>query len=169
MPDAPEVRTLTPDDWGLFRRLRLAALRDAPLAFGSTYEREASRTEEQWRERLGWVDGERFVAYVEGEPAGIAAVYLRKEERDDPGPVPELVSMWIHPDHRRRGVGRVLVEAVIGWVGGRGHDEVRLMVSADNPAAERFYDTIGFARNGYTQPFPHDAARSEHEMVRRVR
>lgn len=168
MPAAVEVRAVTPDDWQLFSRLRLAALRDAPLAFGSTYEREAGRTEAQWRERLASVDGARFVASIGDQPVGIAAVYLRGEHRDVAGPVPELVSMWVHPAHRTRGVGRVLVDAVTAWVDGRGYDELRLMVSADNPVAERFYERIGFNRNGYTQPFPHDESRSEHEMSRPV-
>lgn len=166
MSDRVEVRTVHPDDWELFSRLRLAALQDTPTAFASSYEREADRTEEQWREWLGRSDGARFLASTAGEPSGIAAVYLRREERDAPDPVPELVSMWVRPEHRGMGVGRTLVDAVSGWVAERGHAEVRLMVAADNPAAERFYERLGFTRTGYTQPFPHDDARSEHEMSR---
>jgi len=168
MRDAVEIHVVSPEDWGSFSRLRLAALQDTPLAFGSTYEREADRTEAQWRERLGRSDGARFLASTAGEPSGIAAVYLRREERDGPGPVPELVSMWVHPAHRGWGVGRVLVDAVEGWVAGRGFAEVRLMVTADNPTAERFYERLGFTRTGHTQPLPHDPSRLEHEMVRPV-
>jgi len=166
MSDRVEVRTVHPDDWELFSRLRLAALQDTPTAFASSYEREAGRTEAEWRGWLGRTDGARFVASEAGAPSGIAAVYLRRDERDDPSPVPELVSMWVHPDRRGRGVGRVLVDAVAGWVAGRGFAEVRLMVAADNPLAERFYERLGFTRTGYTQPFPHDDARIEHEMTR---
>jgi GNAT superfamily N-acetyltransferase len=143
-------------------------LRDAPLAFGSTYEREVVRTEEHWRAWLGRADGARFVAYLDENPAGIAGVYLRHEERDVPGPVPELVSMWVHPDHRTAGVGRRLVEEVVRWVGERGFDEVRLMVAAGNDVAERFYQGLGFTRTGFTQPLPHNATRVEHEMTRPV-
>lgn len=163
-----EVREVTPDDWELFRRLRLAALVDAPLAFGSTYEREADRSESEWRGRLAWTHGVRFVAYADDEPVGIAGVYLRHEGRDVLGPVPELVSMWVDPAHRSAGVGRALVDAAASWVVHRGLEELRLMVSADNPDAERFYERIGFVRNGYTQPFPHDESRDEHEMARLI-
>ena len=164
-PGGVVVRTVTGDDWELFRRLRLAALQDAPLAFGSTYEREVGRAEAEWRDRLGLPDGTRLIAYVGDEPAGIAGAYLRTEERDD-GPVAELVSMWVDPAHRTSGVGRVLVESVVDWVAGRGLPEVRLMVAAENQAAVRFYERLGFRRNGYTQPLPHDESRLEHEMVR---
>ncbi len=82
MGDAVEIHVVSPEDWGRFSRLRLAALQDTPLAFGSTYEREADRTEAQWREWLGRSDGARFLASTAGEPSAIAAVYLRREERD---------------------------------------------------------------------------------------
>lgn len=162
------VRVITPDAWELYRDLRLAALRDSPLAFGSSYQLEAGRTELQWRDRLSWGDGARFVAEVDGSVAGIAAVYLRTEERD-PESVPELVSMWVDPAYRGAGVGRVLVDAVIAWASERGCPEVRLMVAADNPIAERFYERLGFVRNGYVQPMPNDEARPEIEMTRPLR
>ena len=164
-----EVRAVAPDDWAVVKQLRLAALQDAPLAFGSTYEREVDRTETEWRERLGQFDGARFVAYSGADPVGIAGVYLRREDRDAPGPVPELISMWVRPDFRGAGVGRVLVDAVAAWVSERGFAEVRLMVSADNPAAERFYERLGFTANGYRQPMPHDDSRDELEMTRSLR
>jgi ribosomal protein S18 acetylase RimI-like enzyme len=46
------VREVVADDWELLRDVRLAALREAPHAFGSTYAREAPFTEEQWRGRI---------------------------------------------------------------------------------------------------------------------
>ena len=45
------VREVTADDWETLRDVRLAALREAPYAFASSYSREASFTEEQWRGR----------------------------------------------------------------------------------------------------------------------
>lgn len=168
MASGVDIRAIGPDKWELWSELRLAALRDAPLAFGSTYESEAEQTEDEWRAWLGRADGAQLVAYVDDEPAGIAAVYLRQEERDDPGPVPELVSMWVHPDHRATGLGAALVDEGAAWVAQHGFDEVRLMVAAENEGAERFYQKIGFRRTGYTQPLPHDESRDEHEMSRPV-
>ena len=40
------------------------------------------------------------------------------------------------------------------------------MVATDNPEAERFYERLGFTRNGYRQPMPHYPDRDELEMVR---
>jgi len=36
--DEVEIATLGPEDWELFREIRLRALREAPYAFGSRYD-----------------------------------------------------------------------------------------------------------------------------------
>ena len=49
-----ELKTLTPDDWTIWRELRLEALREAPEAFGSRlsdWQGDGDR-EERWRQRL---------------------------------------------------------------------------------------------------------------------
>ena len=44
----PLLRQAVRGDEPTLRRLRLAAMTDSPEAFGSTYEREAARTVEDW-------------------------------------------------------------------------------------------------------------------------
>jgi hypothetical protein len=46
------VRETVMDDWQALRDIRLEALRDAPTAFGSVYEREVLRAEAHWRDRI---------------------------------------------------------------------------------------------------------------------
>ena len=56
------VRATVVDDWQVLRDIRLEALRDAPAAFGSTYERESGRGEARWRD---WIArGGTFLAYI---------------------------------------------------------------------------------------------------------
>ena len=56
------VRTATIEEWQVLRDIRLAALRDAPNAFGSTYARQAASAEADWRR---WISrGRTFFAYV---------------------------------------------------------------------------------------------------------
>jgi ribosomal protein S18 acetylase RimI-like enzyme len=160
-----EIRVPGPDDWAAVRDLRLAALQDTPLAFGSTYELEAPRTESDWRGWLSRTDGERYVAYDDEGAVGLAAVYLRVEPE---GLVPEIVSMWVHPRGRGQGVGRALVDMASRWVAARGYDEVRIMVTYENTAALGFYERLGFTQTGFEQPVPHDDTRMELEMSRPV-
>jgi len=91
------VREVIPDDWQTLRDVRLAALREAPSAFGSSYAREAPFTEEQWRGRIS----DRSVTYLaylpeNPEPAGLAGVYVADG-------VADVVSMWVRPSARGRG------------------------------------------------------------------
>ena len=55
-----------------------------------------------------------------------------------------LYSIGVRERHRRRGVGRSLVDEMLRWMRHEGVPEV--WVLADNPAAEQFYAACGFRR-----------------------
>jgi GNAT superfamily N-acetyltransferase len=154
------VREVIPDDWEALRDVRLAALREAPQAFGSTYAREAAFTEERWRGRIS----DRSVTYFaylpeNPEPAGLAGVYVE----DD---VADVVSMWVRPAARGRGAGEALIEATAGWAEARGHAWLLLWVTESNAPARKLYDRCGFALTGERQPLPSDPALPEVRMRR---
>ncbi len=154
------VREVVTDEWALLRDVRLAALSEAPSAFGSTYAREAPLTEEQWRGRIS-ARSVTFFAHVteQSEPAGLAAVWV------DDGAA-ELVSMWVRPAARGRGVGEALVAAAADWARGRGHDTLYLWVTESNKAACRLYERCGFTPTGERQPLPSNPALEEVRMRR---
>ncbi|MER7412346.1 GNAT family N-acetyltransferase [Streptomyces cacaoi] len=152
------VRPMTVDDCDLYRELRLNALADAPRAFGSTYAREAAFTAEQWRERLA--ARSTLLAEADGKPCGLAAVIPEGPGRS------ELVSMWVAPDARGRGIGGHLVRAALELADARGVPEVRLWVVECNPAAERLYTRHGFAFTGEVQPVREGEPTREYAMLR---
>jgi hypothetical protein len=47
------IHTVQRSEWGDYRQLRLAALKDAASAFASTWQQEASLSERQW---IGWAE-----------------------------------------------------------------------------------------------------------------
>jgi len=139
------IRRLAAADWAAFRAVRLAALWDAPEAFGSTASDAEQLDEAEWRRR---VEGRAaFLAEVTGQPAGLAAGIAA----DHPGDA-ELTSMWVAPAWRGQGVGDRLVEAVLAWAAGERFATVRLWVAAGNARAERLYARHGFVSSGRQQP-----------------
>lgn len=128
------IRAADPADWEALRDVRLRALRDAPWAFGSTYEREAAFSPQQWRERTGAT----FLAEAGGRVVGMAGGFVN-------GPaLVRLWGMWIEPDARGRGLAEQLVEAVDAWARSIGATELELAVSEQAPAARRAYARMGF-------------------------
>ena len=147
-----------------FKTTRLAALKDTPIAFGSTFARESAFTDEDWKSRIERGDGKRgvnFLAWEDGKPCGIVAGFFEDGSTD----VVHLVSMWVAPSHRRRGVGELLVKEVIDWARLRRADRVKLLVTEVNHSAIEFYERIGFEKSGKTETYPNDPNILEYEMI----
>jgi GNAT superfamily N-acetyltransferase len=138
------VRALGPEDWPLYRSVRLAALGDAPYAFASTVKGESAFTPQRWQKRLR--ERLNFIAEEDGTVYGLIGV-----TSTEPGTA-KLVSMWVHPDARGRGVGDLLVRQVLRWARGHGFATVHLWVYEGNDHAERLYARHGFQRTGAAQP-----------------
>ena len=60
----------------------------------------------------------------------------------------ELANLAVAPDHRRRGIGQALLEAVTTDALGRGTSQLYLEVRESNTAARQLYATAGFVEVG---------------------
>ena len=73
----------------------------------------------------------------------------------------DIQTIAVGESARRQGLGRVLMQALIGEARERGAREVFLDVRADNPGAQSLYLSLGFeqiaVRPGYYQPDNVDA------------
>jgi len=152
----------------ILKATRLRALQDTPLAFGSTYAKEAQSSDEEWIERATkWSDGEKsvvFLAMDRGEVCGIAGSYVIPEDARQA----QMVSMWTAPTHRRRGVGRRLVEEAIAWARSRKAEILQLNVTSINDGAISFYERLGFTMTGRKEPYANDPSLMECEMARPI-
>jgi ribosomal protein S18 acetylase RimI-like enzyme len=190
------VREVRPDDWELMRDVRLAALAEAPSAFGSAHAQEAAFTEEKWRSRIG----ERSVTFFALEEpadtvlADTASAGTGLADTGLAGPVPadtglantgpanampaglagvsvedgeaDLVSMWVRPSARGLGVGEALVEAAATWATAHGFGALYLWVTESNGPARRLYERCEFTPTGERQPLPSDPTLPEMRMSR---
>ncbi|MCK1794888.1 GNAT family N-acetyltransferase [Streptomyces sp. XM4193] len=140
------VRTLTVDDWPVWRELRLAALAEAPYAFGTTlaqWQGEGDRPD-RWRARLATPGSHHVTAVAEdGVRVGMAAGM----PTDSPGTV-ELMSLWVGPRARGTGTGELLIAEIERWSRQQGAHTLRLAVLPANSAALGLYRRAGFANSG---------------------
>lgn len=83
-------------------------------------------------------DATVFVAPPEGPVAGMVAITVGEHG-------PEIEHLWVAPDAQGRGIGRALVEHVIGVGKRRGWEEYRVV---SDPYAEAFYLRMGATRIG---------------------
>src|SRR5687767_1541582 len=119
-----ELRRVECDDWKLWREVRLAALRDAPYAFGSTLAEwtDQGDTQSRWRDRLEAVPL-NLVAIADGTAVGQASGTPIRED----GRV-EVISMWVAPTSRGQGIGIALLDEIATWAREQGASAILLSV-----------------------------------------
>jgi GNAT superfamily N-acetyltransferase len=148
----PTVRRLQPNEWRIYRDLRLRTLAEDPEAFGSTLEHEQSHPDTRWAARLGTPDrdalDEPLVARHAGAPIGLAwaRVERARPERAD------LYQMWVAPESRGLGAGWLLLQTAISWSQRVGAEYLALGVTCGSTSANRLYARAGFLPIGDPQP-----------------
>ncbi|MEA2676297.1 MAG: hypothetical protein QOJ81_438 [Chloroflexota bacterium] len=144
-----DVHRIKPDEWALLRDMRLRALRDAPQAFGQSYENAAAEPELEWRsaaraasagDRRAWFIARSDVTSAGAPAAEAGMVQARRRPPDDC----LVFSMWVAPEARRAGVGRAVIDAAADWARSWGGRRIVLWVTGANEGAMRFYEQIGF-------------------------
>lgn len=165
--ERPTVRASTADDWETVRRLRLAALRDAPDAFSAMLENAERQSAAFWKRRAAAEELPARVgllAFAEDVAVGMALCIVDSDDAT----TADVFGMWVAPEARRDGCAAALLAAVVDWA--RTHDvrTLRLGVTEGNLSAYRLYERHGFAATGATEPLREGSLLRVHEMHRAV-
>lgn len=91
-----------------------------------------------------------FLAERAGVSAGYLLARLHPADEFRAATVAELESMAVRPEWRRRGVGRALAQAFLGWAAERQATHLRVTAYAGNQAAIAFYQSLGFTPHQLT-------------------
>jgi ribosomal protein S18 acetylase RimI-like enzyme len=152
------VRALGTEEWQAYREVRLAALKESPEAFASSYDAEVGYDEDFWRKRLA--RSARLLACDGDEPVGIVSVGQAEEEG-----VAELFGMWVSPARRGSGVAWRLTHAAALHARAEGQRALKLWVSTENGRAVAFFSSYGFRPTDQRRPMTTDEAVQELAMV----
>jgi len=160
-PDGGMIERLRPGDGPRLRAIRLRALAEAPDAFATTLADAEKRDIADWEVQIEalptfvWRSGDADLGLVRGAA------------RDGDPEAGYLISMWVAPEARGRGVGAALVEEVVAWARGSGLRRIYLDVGLHNAAARRLYERMGFVATGAMPQTP--ACVREMEMAMALR
>jgi ribosomal protein S18 acetylase RimI-like enzyme len=162
------VRRIRIDEDQLLREVRLRALSDTPLAFGSTYVREETFDTAEWKRRATRAatsdDGAMFLAFDDNDCCGIIGCF---GSEDQPGEAC-IVSMWVAPEYRRRGIGNALMRKAEEWARKQKFKQLSLDVTEGNQAAITLYEHCGFYLTGEFDRYPNHPALRELFMLKRL-
>jgi ribosomal protein S18 acetylase RimI-like enzyme len=161
------IERISPQIALVYKDVRLRALLDSPTAFSGTYAKESQFPDDEWMKRSVRWSSDGFAAYLAFDGERACGMVFTFAEEQDPHRA-QILSMWVDPEVRRAGVGRMLIDAALAWAESRHVRDVKLMVTSVNDAAIAFYERLGFRRTGKTAVYPNDASITEYEMVRAI-
>ena len=143
------VRKLTEEDGEALWVLRLRALTDNPEAFATTYEETLVSGRERLLEGLRQEESFYVGAFEHGL---IGMVYFRREEGLKNRHKGRILSMYVQPESRGQGLGKVLLQEVTAQVKQLvGVEQLHLTVVTTNVAARSLYHSMGFEVYGTIQ------------------
>lgn len=148
---AVNVRPATPTDLTAIGRLGALLVREHHDFDPERFIAATSRTERSYGSFLGTQLEEPNIVILVAERNGevIGYTYSGVEGTDYMslrGPAGVMYDIVVDPDHRKQGVGRMLVDATLEALKARGAPRVVLSTAERNAAAQRLFDRAGFRR-----------------------
>ncbi len=141
------IRQLTEADVEIYRALRAFCLRESPHAFTTSYEEFSQRTLDSLAQQLRGHDNFTLGAFEDGQLVGMVDFFretmLKLRHKG------YIVSMYVQPEYRSRGIARALLIEAIGRVKRLpGLKLLLLGVVVTQTTAKRLYESLGFTVYG---------------------
>jgi ribosomal protein S18 acetylase RimI-like enzyme len=138
-----KIKKLPPTRWKDFRCLRLEALQNDPLAFGSSYKEEKNLTEDEWKRRI-----ENAIFALANDKLVGMIVYII-DNKIKTKHIATIFGVYVKKEFRGQGIGKKLIESAQKIIQ-RNVDvsKIKLTVNPEQKAAVKLYETFGFESVG---------------------
>lgn len=146
MTDTFSIRRARPADAEALGRIYVEAWRDTyagmlpdKVLVGMSARRQATR----WGRHISRLKTDEIilVAHIDGEPVGFGSAGLSRSG----GTEGEIFTLYVDPNFQGRGVGRLLMDALLEALKDKGCESAMLWVVAANPS-RFFYEAVGGKR-----------------------
>lgn len=142
------IQLLNPEQWNIFKEIRLEDLRQSPNSFGSTFEVECFFTQNDWVNKLKNTKDLHLVALSDNfKPIGLIILRPYQEQVG-------IFAMYVNPTFRGRGIASDLIHAVIKYAIKKNFSEIILDVYDHNASAIELYKRKGFIFTGVKSTLP---------------
>jgi ribosomal protein S18 acetylase RimI-like enzyme len=142
-----DIRLLEPKDAVIYREIRLAALKANPEAFSSSYAEEKEYPLGNFENRLSFAHFFTFGAFVDSKLSGVVTLIV--ETREKTKHKANIVAMYVYPEMRKSGIGRVLMtEAINKAKEIKEVEQIYLSVTSSNTPAKNLYKSLCFESYG---------------------
>ena len=142
-----QITTAKADEAERLRNLRLAALKDAPYAYGAQYEVDKEKPISFWQQSIA--DANWFFVATNGEDIGLIGVEAAGEDR---GSDCWIFGWWIAPNYRGRGVTALMLGKIDEFCLEKNWQKLGLGVWPENERAIAAYRKLGFTSGSGPSP-----------------
>jgi len=139
-----KITKLPPSRWQDYKNLRIEAVIDSPQSFTSTVDETHAEPDTAWQSKI---KNMFFAVTDDGQLAGMAGCVC--DEKEKLAHIGHVVSVYVHPEYRRQGIGRQLLMAIIEYSQGNPSiKKLELGVITTETAAYALYTSVGFKKVG---------------------
>ncbi len=135
------LKKFGPDDWRIFKTIRLEALSTEPYNFGGRHILEVGLSDDEWRDRLSHPDDGAFWGlYDNDECIGLTGIKIHVKF---PGSM-VLSASYIRKEYRRQGISAMYYQTRIDWAREQGFKDVHVAHREGNDASRAANQKFGF-------------------------
>jgi RimJ/RimL family protein N-acetyltransferase len=135
------VRKLSREDWPLYKKIRLEALRLHSDVYGTSYKDMCERPDAEWESILLQEDAAFFGLFDDQTIVGLGGVFTQEKSTR----TGMLIAGYIRADYRGRGLSKMIYQARIDWAKESGlFDRLLIGHREGNEASRRANQAFGF-------------------------
>jgi ribosomal protein S18 acetylase RimI-like enzyme len=134
-----EIKKLPAKRWKELRDLRLEALLNSPLAFGSSFDEEKLFKANEWKKRIN----SSIFATFDDKPVGMAVFIINEKIKTKH--IANIYGVFVKEEFRGKGIGKKLINSILNIINrNKSVWKIKLTVNTEQNAAVDLYKQFGF-------------------------